>query len=350
VKDRTALSAIFVACVIWGTTVALSKVTLTWLDPSWLAVLRFGLAVPLLALVARRELRAALTPTVVAAGVLGYGVSMLLQNEGVEHTSVAHAAIIVGALPAVIAVLSLVLRRGRPTRLAWLGYVVGGLGIALVAGGKGGGAAVNGDLLMLISVVGTGFFMMMQPAALRGRNVTAVTAVEFLAGALTSLPFAVIGHGAPEVPAHAGPVIAFVVLALVCTALPFWLFAYGQARVAPALAGGLANIEPLVGAMLGWIAFGDPAGAAQLLGAVIVMVGIVLATVHGTTLLAWWEAGMARLRPAAAASPGGASRRRAEAQAAADYVSDRYPHQLPDAATTEPVVSASRTALKAGAL
>jgi drug/metabolite transporter (DMT)-like permease len=349
VRNRAAFTAIFVACVIWGTTVALSKVALTWLDPSWLAVLRFGLAVPLLALVARHELRAALTPRVIAAGALGYGVSMLLQNEGVEHTSVAHAAIIVGALPAVIAVLSVVLRRGRPTRLAWVGYVIGGLGIALVAGGKGGGAASGGDLLMLVSVVGTGFFMMMQPAVLRGRNVTAVTAVEFLAGALTSLPFALLGHGAPEVPTHAGPVVAFVVLALVCTALPFWLFAYGQARVAPELAGGLVNIEPLVGAMLGWVAFSDPAGVAQLLGASVVVVGIVLSTVSGETLLAWWESGVAHLRPRAAISPHGTSRPEAAvAQAAADYVSDRYPVQSPGHATAELPVSVSRTALKVG--
>lgn len=340
-RNRAALTAIFVACIIWGTTVALSKVILTWLDPSWLAVLRFGLAVPLLAFVARRDLRAALTPTVIAAGVLGYGVSMLLQNEGVEHTSVAHAAIIVGALPAVVAVLSVMLRRGRPTRLAWIGYVIGGLGIALVAGGKGGGAAVSGDLLMLISVVGTGFFMMMQPAALHGRNVTAVTAVEFLAGALTSLPVALLGHATPEAPTHAGPVVAFVVLALVCTALPFWLFAYGQARVAPDLAGGLVNIEPLVGAVLGWVAFGNPAGAAQLLGATVVVAGIVLSTVHGATLLAWWESGMAHLRPHAAISPPGTSRSPAVAEAAAGHVPDRYPDHSPGQATAElPVLSA----------
>jgi drug/metabolite transporter (DMT)-like permease len=74
-------------------------------------------------------------------------------------------------------------------------------------------------------------------------------------------------------------VIAFVALALVGTVLPFWLFAHGQKGTSPAFAGAMVNIEPLVGAVIGWVAFGDPVGIWQIGGAVAVVVGILLSTV-----------------------------------------------------------------------
>ena len=41
----------------------------------------------------------------------------------------------------------------------------------------------------------------------------------------------------------------------------------------------MVNIEPLVGAVIGWVAFSDPVGIWQLGGAVAVVVGILLSTV-----------------------------------------------------------------------
>ena len=68
-------------------------------------------------------------------------------------------------------------------------------------------------------------------------------------------------------------------LAVVGTILPFWLFAYGQARVAPELAGAFVNLEPLVGAVVGWVAFANPVGPWQILGALAVVAGILISLV-----------------------------------------------------------------------
>ena len=55
--NRSALLALTAAGLMFGLTVPLSKLALGWLDPAWLAAVRFGLAAPVLALVARRTLR-----------------------------------------------------------------------------------------------------------------------------------------------------------------------------------------------------------------------------------------------------------------------------------------------------
>src|SRR3954464_10248071 len=53
--NRSALLALTAAGLMFGLTVPLSKLALGWLDPTWLAAARFGLAAPVLALVARRR-------------------------------------------------------------------------------------------------------------------------------------------------------------------------------------------------------------------------------------------------------------------------------------------------------
>ena len=278
-QNRSAILALIVAGSLWGVTVALSKLSLSWLDPSWLAALRFLVAAPLLAVAGRSGLRDALRPSVLVSGALGFGVVLLLQNAGINHTSVSHAAIIVGAVPVIVAVVTAGLGNGAPRPLVWLGYAVALLGIVLVAKGGGGGATVSGDMLVFASVLLSGVFIAFQPTILRGRDAAAVTAVQFAAAGTVALPVALVGGGLPHAPAAAGPVVAFIALAVAGTALPFWLFAYGQARVAAEMAGAFVNLEPLVGALVGWVAFSDPVGPWQIFGAVAVIAGLLISLV-----------------------------------------------------------------------
>lgn len=277
-KNRTALLALLAAGSLWGITVALSKLALGWLDPSALTAMRFLVAMPVLAVIGRRGLRDAFTLWIFLSGTIGYGAQMLIQNIGIEHTSVSHGAIIVGALPVVVALVTAALGRGSSRPALWVGYGVALLGVVLVAKGGGGGASTWGDTLVLISVVLSGAFMAVQPSMLRGRDAAAVTAVQFLGGAAVSAPLALV-HGLPAGPPTPGPVLAFLALAFLGTVLPFWLFAYGQARVTPEFAGAFVNLEPLVGAIVGWLAFSDPVGTAQVLGALAVVTGILISLV-----------------------------------------------------------------------
>src|SRR3954447_366477 len=93
---RPAILALTSAGVLWGSSMPLSKLSLEWLAPGWLTVVRVGLAAPLLAVPARAHLRAALTPEIVIWGVLGVGLCVVVQNVGVGLTSVSHASMMVG--------------------------------------------------------------------------------------------------------------------------------------------------------------------------------------------------------------------------------------------------------------
>ena len=272
--NRSALLALTAAGLMFGLTVPLSKVALGWLDPAWLAAVRFGLAAPVLALIARRTLRAAATPRIAAWGAAGYGAMVVLQNFGVERTSVTHAAIIFGAVPVFVAAGSVLAGRAAAGPAAWSGFGVALAGVALVAG-SGGQASLSGDALVAASAVLGSALIVVQGELLEGRDPVAVTAVQMAAAGAFSLVFALptpLPTGAPAVPVA----IALAALVSVGSLIPFALYAYGQARVSAELAGAFVNLEPVVGVASGVLAFGNPFGSWQALGAVLVIAGLAL--------------------------------------------------------------------------
>src|SRR5262245_42618191 len=123
-NTRRALLALTAAGLAWGLTVPLTKVVLGWVDPLWTTVARFGIAAPMLAVLGRRNLRAALTAPVAAWGAVGFGAVVVLQNVAIQRTSVTHAAVIVGAVPVFVALTAAAAGRGVAGKQAWTGFVV----------------------------------------------------------------------------------------------------------------------------------------------------------------------------------------------------------------------------------
>jgi O-acetylserine/cysteine efflux transporter len=282
ISRRYAVAALAAAGLLWGTTVPLSKVALLWLGPGWLTAARFGLAAAVLLAVAGRRpagLRAVFTPGLLASGAIGYGGSVIVQNAGISRTSVTHAALLIGAVPVMVAVIAALWHHTVARPVAWAGFLVSLAGIGLITGaGGGGGATLSGDGLVLVSLLISATFTVAQGRMLSGRDPVALTAVQFLGAALAALAFTAITEGAPAAPSGPGPVLAVVALAACGTLLPFTLFAFGQSRVSAEIAGAFLNFEPLVGALAGVVLFGNPMGPVQVAGGAAIVAGIALSS------------------------------------------------------------------------
>jgi drug/metabolite transporter (DMT)-like permease len=216
---------------------------------------------------------------VLIAGAFGYGGSVMVQNAGIGRTSVTHAALLIGAVPVLVAIIAAVWYRAVARPVAWFGFAVSLGGVGLITTGSGGGGATTaGDGLVLASLLLSAMVTVAQGRLLAGRDPVAVTAVQFLGAALGSLPIAAVSEGVPAAPAGAGVVLAVVALALAGTLLPFTLFAFGQSRVSAEVAGAFLNLEPLVGAIAGAVVFGDPVGLVQAGGGAAILAGIALSS------------------------------------------------------------------------
>jgi drug/metabolite transporter (DMT)-like permease len=276
---RRAVAALATAGVAWGTTVPLSKLALGWLAPGWLTFTRFGVAAAvLLAAASRTRLRAAFTLPVLASGAVGYGGSVIVQNAGITRTSVTHAALLIGAVPVLVAVMAALWHHTVARPVAWVGFAVSLAGVGLIAAGRGGGATMGGDALVLLSLLLSAGATVAQSRLLRGRDPVAVTAVQFLGAALAALPLSLATEGIPAPPGGAGAVLATAGLVAGGTLLPFTLFAYGQSRISAEVAGAFLNLEPLVGAVAGAVMFGNPLGPQQATGGTAILAGIALSS------------------------------------------------------------------------
>jgi O-acetylserine/cysteine efflux transporter len=275
---RLVFPALLAAGVLWGTTVPLSKVALGWLPPAWLAFARFALAAAVLLVASRSRLRAAASPAILITGAVGYGGSVLLQNFGIERTSVTHAALLIGATPVLVAITAAVLRHSVARPLAWAGFALSLAGVAFIAGGQGSGSSLGGDALVLGAQLISAGFTVSQARLLRGRDPIGVTGLQLLAAAVAVLPVALVTEHHAAGPVSSTALLATIGLVLAGTVLPTSLFAFGQSRVSADVAGAFLNLEPLVGAIMGVALFAEPAGRVQIAGGAAITVGIGLSS------------------------------------------------------------------------
>ena len=275
---RLVFPALLAAGVLWGTTVPLSKVALGWLPPGWLAFVRFALAAAVLLVASRSRLRTAASPAILVTGAIGYGGSVLLQNLGIERTSVTHAALLIGATPVLVAIIAAVLRHSVARPLAWSGFALSLAGVGLIAGGRGSGSSLGGDALVLAALLISAGFTVSQARLLRGRDPIAVTGLQLAAAATAVLPIALVTEHHTAGPGTMTALLATIGLVVAGTVLPTSLFAFGQSRVSADVAGAFLNLEPLVGAIMGIVLFAEPAGPVQVAGGTAITVGIGLSS------------------------------------------------------------------------
>jgi O-acetylserine/cysteine efflux transporter len=277
---RMVFPALIAAGILWGTTVPLSKVALGWMGPAWLAFTRFALGAAVLMIVSRFRLRAACSPGILISGAAGYGGSVLLQNLGIERTSVTHAALLIGVTPVLVALLAAALGHSVARPLAWAGFALSLAGVGVIAGGHGGGATLGGDGLVLASQLASAGFTVSQARLLRDRDPVAVTALQLMAAAAAVLPIALLTGHVPSGLGSPAAMLATTGLVLAGTVLPTTLFAFSQSRVSADVAGAFLNLEPLFGAAFGVVLLSEPLGAAQLAGGAVIVAGIAMSSLQ----------------------------------------------------------------------
>ena len=285
-KQSKPVLAVIGAGVSWGIiSIFVRRLSAAGLSPLQISLIRMVTAVlclfPLLVLRDPGKLRIRLRDLwmFVGTGI----VSVVLFNTLYFYTTVQSQASVAVVLlytsPAFVMLLSALLFREKITRRKLLCQGMTVLGCALVGGIFGGGTRLTGRILL--AGLGSGFFYALYTifarVALRRYDSMTVTAYTFLLGALGSLP---LGRAADTVSVlTARPLLLLFCLGigLVSTALPYVLYTWGLQRMDSGRAAILVAVEPLVGAVLGMAAYGEPHDLPKLLGIALIL-GAILVT------------------------------------------------------------------------
>jgi drug/metabolite transporter (DMT)-like permease len=269
-----AIIALVLAGTGWGVGLPMGKLALREIDPAHMVLLRFavaGLAAAPFAL-ARRETRALFrSPAVLAAGAL-YGLGFVMQFEGLAGVSVTLAALLVGVMPALIAICAKLMGE-RLNRLVWTGVVAATLGAGLIAGRPEGAGSAWGIALSLASLLVFMGWLIALKRTPKGPTAMSIPAVVIVVAALTILPVSLLLHGPPKLSLSPAAWAGIVGQGLFSTLVATAAWQYGSSRVGSATAGVFINIEPLLGATLGVLLFGDRLHLGLAIGGALILIG-----------------------------------------------------------------------------
>ncbi len=278
------LAAVAGSVALWSTAYVASAIVLESASPAVLSVLRFAVAlVVLVPLAALRPgfLRVLRSRRTIVLGLTGVTFYYSFANVGLFFTTSGTAALANAALPVLTAVFAvLVLRERLPVRTL-LGLTLATAGVILIAA-----AGLTVDLGLLLCLVGLASYALYtvllrrdadrRPEPIEPLVLATGTAVW---GTAIMLPWLLVEAlaGAAALPASPPAWLALLFLGLVVTAPTMVLYNYGAERL-PAAVSGIATAGiPALGYALS-VVVGEPVDAVKVIGGVVALAGIVVAT------------------------------------------------------------------------
>ena len=279
---RQVLSMVF-CNVMWGMSFIASKHALTsGFSPMMLALARYVLAaaclVPITLLKEKRMRlhRADLVPMLLS-GITGITQYYFFEYQGIQRTSTVNASLILAAIPIMTMAAEAVIDRKRMKGVQIAGAAISVIGTALIVlgGANEGSATLLGDLCILgASVVWVAYIFFSRK--LRGRySSLAMNSWQAVAALATLIPMAALDPcDLSAIPADGW--LAAAALAVICSALCYWLYGNALYEMSPLASAIYINLIPLTTIIGGVLLLGDTLSWQALAGGVMIIGSIFL--------------------------------------------------------------------------
>ncbi len=302
-KQRTlGFLAVFLASCFWGCGFFFGKIALREMNVGAMIFYRFAFAtaglIPML-LSRRPHFNAAEWRLLLLTALLGVPLQFLIQFKGLSLTTVSHAALMVGAMPVILAVGATLFAKERLSAVGWVALSASTLGAALVvlggshhpssaaaAGMRGANPTLGGDLLVVASLFIALFWILLNKHLMEKHNHVVVTAHGIAIGTLMLALYVPFAYGTPPLHGISLPVwAALAASGLLCTAATTLLWNWGITQVPASQAGVLLNMEPLIGSLLGVFVLHEHLGPRAWLGGALILLAAVTLTTRVNTPL-----------------------------------------------------------------
>lgn len=269
-----ATAALIASSSLGGLSYLLGKLALADLPVAHVVLYRFTIAslVLLPVLLWQRVIpRRADLPRFVLVGLLNVPVTFLIQFAGLQRTSAASAALLIGTLPLLLALGAVLMHGERLTTGGWLALGLSCVGVALVVGRSPSGGSWLGNSLVLLSLVVVVIWILLAKDLGQHYGPVVTTTYLFLAGTLALWPIALLWAGPPRLLSSPTGWLWVVLLGVGCSALGNVLWHWGLRHVATSQASVTLNIEPLVGSLAAIVVLGERLPATALLGGLLIL-------------------------------------------------------------------------------
>ncbi len=282
-KNNIPLAAIFLCCLVWGTTFVVVKDSSTLIDPFLLSACRnlIAVIVLLIYIVTRKKMAALKDKKVFIYGsILGLllAVIYIVQTVGLIYTSSNHSAFI--SCSAVIMVPIFLYFMG------WQKFVLKQvLAIIVVTGGlilltyQPGLSKFNlGDVLTFIAAIVCAFHLIFAGHYVRKVDFLSLIFYQFLIAAIVSIIGLFINAtfiSEKPILFHAESINNVLYLGFVGTLFCYFVTVWGQKKVSTIYTALIFSLEPIFASITSYFVLGELFSANEFVGAALIFIGII---------------------------------------------------------------------------
>lgn len=224
----------------------------------------------------------------------------LLTLFGLRYIGAAEAGVIIGASPAITALLSSLLIRDVPFQAVWAGCVVSFAGVALVSGSGAGSAGEQpwlGGSLVVLGLVSWALYTVGGRRTMERFSPLTVNWTTLLISILFQIPLLwtdrkLVVAGVQTVPLSGWLALAYLIVFATALGQQAWL--YGVQGIGPSRAGVFVNVIPVSALILSALILGERIGFKELAGIMLILAGVWLVNRQSARVVAVEPARSAR--------------------------------------------------------
>ena len=281
------IAVLITISILWAGSWLALKIALQDVPPMTLAWMRFGIAVPVLAVIARAA-RLRLPSDrrdwfwLALAGLISFAANYLLIFWGTQYIPAGLAAVLQATIPASgLLIGKLWLPDQRVSRLGVAGILVGILGVAIFFGDQlrvASGLAAAACVALALTSLTNGVGGVLVKRFLNHVNPILLALCQQLCALPLLMGVAFVREGAPwQFQWSALSVASLLYMSLAASVLAFLLFFWLLKKWSAPRAMLYALLMPVVTLLLGWAVLGEQLTAQTLAGAAVVLLSVVFA-------------------------------------------------------------------------
>lgn len=214
---------------------------------------------------------------IVLLGIIGHFVYQLAFVAGVARTSASNAALIFGATPVAVALLSSFAGHERVPAARWAGFALSVLGIYVLVGRAAtwSSATFVGDVLVFWGMLSWSTYSVVAQPLLRRHSPLVVTGYSLAIGAACYFLIAIPTLLRTEWAAIS--LTSWILMALsslLALAFAYMIWYTAVQRIGSSRTAIYSNLTPIVAMLVAAFWLGEPIGAPQIIGAITIIGGV----------------------------------------------------------------------------
>ncbi|KTD66090.1 transmembrane protein [Legionella spiritensis] len=269
--------------LLWASAFVGIRIGLVDYSPGALALLRFLVASLFMAIIyvrlpAKKAMSWKTRMALLTIGIGGIGIYNLCLNYGEMTVSAGVASFVIGLIPVITIILSVLLLRERPGPGVWLGIVLGFCGLFLIMAAENAYRSQgSGVLMIMVSALMGGIYTFSQKRYLQAYHPVIVTAWIIWGGTFMLLIF--LPDLIREIP-HAGKqgTIAAVYMGIFPAALAYVAWSYVIHHWSATNAATFLYAMPVISTVMGYLVLYERPGRLSLIGGFIALAGALVAS------------------------------------------------------------------------